>query len=163
MEYFDVLNNKREKLNYTKVRGQKLEDYEYNFGVEIYITCNNKLLVTERSINKSHPLEWEVPGGCGLANESSIDTLKREIKEEIGYDLNIENTMYIGTYLYKKNYVDIYTLNDDNLDILKLKKQNEEINNIKLVTFEEFKKLKRVISVDSRFNKFKELINLEWK
>ena len=29
--------------------------------------------------------------------------------------------MYIGTYLYKKNYVDIYTLNDDNLDISKLK------------------------------------------
>ena len=71
--------------------------------------------------------------------------------------------MYIGTYLYKKNYVDIYTLNDDNLDISKLKKQDEEINDIKLVTFEEFKKLKRVISVDSRFNKFKELINLEWK
>ena len=162
MEYFDVYDNKRNKLNYIKERGKELKDNEFNKGVEIYITSNNKLLLTQRSVNKSHPLEWEVPGGCSIANETSLDTIKREIKEEINLEINLNSLKYIGTKLYKKNYVDIYTIDINNLDINKLKKQDEEINDIKLVTKEEFNNLKIVSSVSNRFNSFKDLINLYW-
>ena len=58
MEYFDVLDSNRKKRGYTKIRGEKLIENEYNVGVEIWIFNNNKLLLTQRSLQKSHPLRW---------------------------------------------------------------------------------------------------------
>lgn len=58
MEYFDVFDKNRNFLNKTYLRGTKLNEDEYNQGVEIYITCQNKLLMSERCELKSHPLEW---------------------------------------------------------------------------------------------------------
>ena len=43
MELFDVVDKNRNKLGYTKIRGEKLEDKEYNTGVEIWIINDNKL------------------------------------------------------------------------------------------------------------------------
>ena len=43
MEYFDVLDEKRCSLGYTKERGSKLEESEYNQGIEIWIFNDNKL------------------------------------------------------------------------------------------------------------------------
>ena len=91
MEYFDVLDKNRKPLGYTKQRGTKLEENEYNMGIEIWIFNDKKLLLTQRSMEKSHPLEWEVPGGCSQTGETSIDTLEREVKEEIGVDINNES------------------------------------------------------------------------
>ena len=59
MEYFDVLDKDRNFLNKTYVRGTKLNEEEFNAGVEIFITSNNKLLLSQRCLLKSHPLEWE--------------------------------------------------------------------------------------------------------
>ena len=64
MEYFDVLSKTRQKLNYIKSRESKFESNEYNQGSELWILNNNKLLITKRSMKKSHPGEWETPGGC---------------------------------------------------------------------------------------------------
>ena len=86
MEYFDVYDINRNKLNYTKIRGEELLPSEYNVGVEIWIFNNHKLLMTRRSINKSHSLEWEVPGGCSIVNETSLDTLIRELKIRYHYN-----------------------------------------------------------------------------
>ena len=108
MEFFDVVNKDRKPLGYTKQRGLKLEEYEYNVGVEIWIFNDNKLLITRRSLNKSHPLEWEVPGGCSKSGETSIDTIIRETKEEIGISINTDDCYLIDTTIYKKQFVDIY-------------------------------------------------------
>lgn len=165
MEYFDVLDNNRNKLNYIKERGSILLDNEYNAGVEIWIFNNNKLLVTKRSLNKSHPGEWEVPGGCSQAGENPIDTLIRELKEELCIDLTLPNSQFLDTQLYKKQFVDIYKSNISiNLDKIKL--QKDEVSDIKFVTKDEFLKMasenKIVKSVFDRFNLIKDKINLDW-
>ena len=80
MEYFDVVDKNRVQLNYKKIRGEKLEKNEFNTGVEMWIINNNKILMTQRSEQKSHPGQWETPGGCSQAGESIIDTIKRETK-----------------------------------------------------------------------------------
>jgi len=59
----------------------------------INVTCaiilkNEKILVTQRSEKMKLPLKWEFPGGKLEFNESEIDCIKREIKEEI--NINIE-------------------------------------------------------------------------
>ena len=48
MEFFDVVDENRKLLGYTKERGMKLEENEYNVGVEIWI-INNKKFWRQRS------------------------------------------------------------------------------------------------------------------
>ncbi|MBD8924248.1 NUDIX domain-containing protein [bacterium] len=79
MEYFDVLDQNRISLNYKKLRGEPLNPEEFNAGIEMWIINNNSILMTQRSKTKSHPGQWEVPGGCSQAGESIIDTVKREL------------------------------------------------------------------------------------
>jgi HKD family nuclease len=54
----------------------------------INVTCaiihfNDKILVTQRSEKMKLPLKWEFPGGKLEEDESEIDCIKREIREEI--------------------------------------------------------------------------------
>lgn len=164
MEYFDVLDKNRNFLGYTKVRGSQLEDNEYNQGIEIWIFNDKKLLLTQRSLEKSHPGMWEVPGGCSQKGETSIDTLIREVKEEIGLSIN-NNYELIGTELYKKQFVDMYKSNIE-VNIKKVKLQDEEVSDIKFVTKEEFldmaKNNKIVPSVYNRYNIIKDKIKKDW-
>ena len=164
MEYFDVLDKNRKPLGYTKKRGEELKENEYNTGIEIWIFNDKKLLLTQRSIEKSHPLEWEVPGGCSQKGETSIDTLEREVKEEIGVDINNEYKL-LGTELYKKQFVDMYKSNIK-VDLSKVKLQAEEVSDIKFVTKEEFLEMakndKIVKSVYNRYNVIKNKLKKDW-
>lgn len=45
---------------------------------------NDKFLITERPRQKVYGGYWEFPGGKIEANESSLDALKRELREELG-------------------------------------------------------------------------------
>lgn len=137
MEFFDVVDKNRKNLNYTKERGSQLLEHEYNEGIEVWIFNNNKLLLTKRSLNKSHPGEWEVPGGCSQSHESSFDTLKREIGEEIGIELSNNDVTLLETKLYKKQFVDIYKSNIV-VNIKDIKLQEDEVINVKFVTKKEF-------------------------
>ncbi|WP_242928126.1 (deoxy)nucleoside triphosphate pyrophosphohydrolase [Pontibacter vulgaris] len=48
------------------------------------IELHGKVLLTQRSQQMSQPLLWEFPGGKIEPNESEVDCLIREIKEELG-------------------------------------------------------------------------------
>ncbi len=164
MELVDIYDKDRKPLGYTKVRGEELLDNEYIQGVELWNFYNKKLLLTQRAVNKSHPGEWEVPGGCSQASESSDDSINREILEEVGYKLN-NNYILIGSSLYKHNFVDLYKINID-IDINNCILQDEEVSGIKYVTKEEFLKLnsenKIVKSVFNRYLEHKEELEKDW-
>ena len=165
MECFDVVDENRNPLGYIKQRGSELEENEYNVGVEIWIFNKNKLLMTRRSLNKSHPGEWEVPGGCSKSGESSIDTIIREIKEEIGIFINKDDFELVDTTIYKKQFVDIYKSNKViNLNDVTL--QNDEVCDAKYVTKEEFLKMAEnneiVKSVYNRYEIIKDKLKKDW-
>lgn len=165
MEYFDVLSKTRQKLNYTKTREDKLEDSEYNQGSELWILNNNKLLITKRSMNKFHPGKWETPGGCSQKSETSIDTIIREAKEEIGISLFEKDLELIGTQLYKKQFVDVFKTNKI-INTLNIQLQLDEVTEFKFVTKEEFIKMiennEIVNSVANRYFMFKDAIDIDW-
>ncbi len=165
MEIFDVYDENRNPLGYTKVRGEILNENEYNTGVEIFIFNNGKLLLTQRSANKTHPGKWEVPGGCSQTGETSQDTLVREIKEEIGVSINQENCEYLDTHIYKKMFVDAYKSHIE-VDLSKVILQQEEVSDIKFVSQEEFLKMiendEIVRHVSSRYNLLEEKIKNDW-
>ena len=165
MEFFDVVNENRKLLGYTKQRGMKLEENEYNVGVEIWIINNKKLLITRRSLSKSHPSEWEVPGGCSKAGETSIETLIRETNEEVGISINNSNFELLDTVIYKKQFVDIYKSNRV-IDLNDVSLQKDEVCDIKYVTKNEFLKMadngEIVGSVYNRYNIIKDKLKKDW-
>ncbi len=142
MEYFDLLDKNRNYMNKILPRGTKLEADQFNQGCEVFIiVSNNKILLTQRSKFKSHPLMWEAPGGCTIAGETTLETAKREINEEIGLNIKVEDFKFLSTELYNSQFIDIYMVKSDSLNLLDLKLQQEEISQAKIVTFAELEKM----------------------
>ena len=77
----------------------------YNLEKMINVTCaiilfNSKVLVTQRSENMSLPLKQEFPGGKLEENESEIECIKREIKEELNIEIDIINQLSNSIFDY---------------------------------------------------------------
>jgi 8-oxo-dGTP diphosphatase len=71
----------------------------------INVTCalillNNRIIVTQRSENMMLPLKWEFPGGKLEENESEIDCIKREIKEELNIEIEVLKSLSNSIYDY---------------------------------------------------------------
>ena len=64
----------------------------------IYI--DNKILVAQRSEKMKLPLKWEFPGGKLEENESEIDCIKREIKEELNIEIEILKRLSSSAFDY---------------------------------------------------------------
>ena len=63
------------------------------------IKCKDEYLVVKRSSNDDFlPGSWEFPGGNIIDNELIYDALKREIYEEIGFDIEGIETKIIHYY-----------------------------------------------------------------
>ncbi len=68
-----------------------IEDYKLNIRAAAVIIHDNKILV-HKNVNEDH---CTLPGGRIAIGESSRETIKREINEEMGKEIEI--TGYIGT------------------------------------------------------------------
>jgi 8-oxo-dGTP diphosphatase len=71
----------------------------------VNVTCaiiliENKILVAQRSGKMKLPLKWEFPGGKLEENESEIDCIKREIKEEINIEIEVLRKLSNSIYDY---------------------------------------------------------------
>ena len=54
---------------------------------------NHHILVTQRSATMPSPLKWEFPGGKVEAGETAMQSLLREIKEELDLDIQIVSAL----------------------------------------------------------------------
>lgn len=64
---------------------------KFSFRVAGIVIYNNKILL-QRAIKTG---AWVLPGGRGEINETSEKTLIREIREELGADINIKRLVWI--------------------------------------------------------------------
>ncbi len=81
-------------------------------------------------------------GRCGQGGESSIDCIKREIKEEIGIDVADEELTFKGTKHGAAFFIDCYELHRDlSLDDLTLSDRGSV--RAKFVTLAEFEKMQK--------------------
>ena len=74
--------------------------------VAAIIKKNNYYLIAKRNKNKHLGLKWEFPGGKVEINETYLDALSREIKEELDIDIKINEKIAEEKYL------------DDKIDII---------------------------------------------
>ncbi len=145
MEYWDLYNKNREKINKTVKRGDKLSDEEYHLVTNVWIrNSKNEFLITKRVGSKNHPYMWECTGGSALTGENSLKAAIREVKEELGIDLNENDGKLIGTTLrYYPNCPDILDVWIFNADILieNVVCQEEEVCGVMWASVEKIKQL----------------------
>lgn len=73
----------------------------------IDVTCgiilkDTKVLVTQRGEKMQLPLKWEFPGGKIEANETEDECLHRELKEELGVEIEILEKLESKPFHYEK-------------------------------------------------------------
>jgi 8-oxo-dGTP pyrophosphatase MutT (NUDIX family) len=140
MEYWDLYNKERQKLNKTILCGEKINDGEYFLTVNIWIVNNkDELLITQRHPEKSWPLKWECTGGAVLAGEDSYTGALREVKEEIGIRLKTKGKL-IDTIIRKDSIKDIYIFRE-NIKIEETKLEDGAVINIKWVTLDKLNEM----------------------
>ena len=100
MEKWDLYTKYREKTGKEHIRGEKIPDGFYHLVVHVWIrNCKGEYLMAQRSASRpTFPLMWECVGGSVLKGESSIDGALREVKEEVGLDLEQDS----GKLLFSK-------------------------------------------------------------
>jgi 8-oxo-dGTP diphosphatase len=71
----------------------------------IDVTCaiiinGDKVLATQRSEKMNLPLKWEFPGGKIERNETAIECIIRELKEELNIEIEIVSKLTAHPYDY---------------------------------------------------------------
>lgn len=112
-----------------------------NLTVTFLIEHNKKfLLVSRGSKVKNFPSHWAFPGGKVEFNETVIDTIRREVKEETGIELTGE-ACFLDSYFFSKSVGLAFlvrangnkvTLNDEIEDYIWVS-SIEELKNLKCI------------------------------
>ena len=141
MELVDLLNNRKELTGEICERNAVPEG-KYRLSIHIWIVNDkNEILIQQRSASrKMFPNMWTNTGGACIAGETSIETVFRELKEELNVIPNIDNLELIASYKRKKDYVDVWLLRQ-NINIKNLKFNDNEVQAAKWTAIEEWKKL----------------------
>ena len=138
MEYWDVLDVKGKKTGRIVQRGKKLGKNEFHLVVHVWIKNNlGKYLISKRTPNKTYPNMWETTGGAAISGDNSLKTALKEVKEELGIDL--EPTKGQCLFRIKKengetpNFLDVWLFEED-IDISQIVFQQDETCDAKWVT-----------------------------
>lgn len=89
MEKWDLYTKYREKTGKEHIRGEKIPEGFYHLVVHVWIrNRKGEYLISQRSADRpAFPLMWECADGSVLKGENSIGGALREVKEEVGLDL----------------------------------------------------------------------------
>ena len=110
-EFVDLYDRNRKFLNRVVDRNTYLfQPGEFMMYVlAILENEEGKFLVTQRALDKKWAAGgWEMPGGGAKSKESSLDAIKREVKEETGANATI--IQYVGKSHYS------FTVPEDNVE-----------------------------------------------
>ncbi len=65
------------------------------------------ILICQRHRSDPYGLQWEFPGGKVQANEGLEESLRRELREELGIDAAIGEEVYRLRHRYPDRYVEV--------------------------------------------------------
>lgn len=143
-EMWDAYDKDENKLGFEIPRSRAKSLPEGVFHVVIFVYCitrNGKVLTTRRSPLKTYPLKWEVTGGSIITGETPKEGAIRELFEETGIVCTGEELeqLYDLTDFDKQCIYHGFSLviKEDE----KIKLQDDETIDYKLLNFDEFKEL----------------------
>ncbi len=140
-ELYDADENKEDiKMH----RGQPIPDGHYHKIVSVWIkNSEGKFLISKRSAQKIvSPSTWECTGGAVDTGESTLDAAVREVKEELGIDLDPETGKLVRQTRHDDmhEFYDVWLFEKD-VDIEDLKLQEEEVADVRWMTKEDVEEL----------------------
>lgn len=130
MEYLQVFDDDKNLLDEKVERNNKLnlKDGKRFMIVLVFIeNSEHKFLVQKTS--KERNSEYAITGGHVTYKDTSLKTVIKELKEELGVIINESQINYFDTIKYPKAYADLYYIKKD-LNINKLNIQKEEVDSI---------------------------------
>ena len=139
MELWDVYLSDRTKSNRTMVRGDKFESDSYHLVVHTCIfNSKGEMLIQQRQPFKSGwPNMWDITvGGSAISGDTSQTAIEREIFEEIGLKIELQNVRPHLTINFDVGFDDIYLIGKE-VDIDKLELQYEEVQRVKWASMDE--------------------------
>jgi 8-oxo-dGTP diphosphatase len=150
-EYFDILDENGNKTGQIKPRSEVHRDGLVHRMVHVWIVnSQNKILMQRRAPQKdSYPNMWDVSvGGHILAGMDAIETVIKEVEEELGVNIELNEIELLfkfkgsDTYnetVFNNGFYEEYLIEKD-LDIKTLKIQKEEVAEVRWFSMEELEK-----------------------
>lgn len=88
-EFWNIYDQYRRDTGKIVQRGDPLAVDEYHIVVNVWLrNRDGRYLISRRAPGKTDPLRWESTGGSILAGETSLQGAVREVKEELGIDID---------------------------------------------------------------------------
>ena len=159
MEKWDLYTLEREKINQVITRGDTIPNDLYHLVVHVCIfNAKNQMLIQQRqSFKEGWHNMWDVTvGGSAMIGENSRQAATREVAEELGLKIDLENMPPVITKYFSGGFDDIYILEKE-IDISKLRLQYEEVQAVKWASIDEILDMvgsKKFIPYDESFIHF---------
>ena len=140
-EVWDILDEKGKKTVRIMKKGLLPEGF-YHQGADVWIiNSGNKILIQKRSPQKRNsPNVWAMTGGSVIRGETSLQTIQRETKEELGISLNMKDIKLVKQYKTGTVWLDTYLIKQD-IDLKDIIMQEEEVCEVKWATYKEIEEL----------------------
>ncbi|MGZ5493885.1 MAG: NUDIX hydrolase [Thermoanaerobaculia bacterium] len=153
MELIDVLTPEGAPTGITRPKPHVHRDGDWHRSVHVWIIApDDRILVQRRALTKeNNPGLWDVScAGHIAAGENAIESAIREAQEELGIELDPGELRHVaslreqavlngGTYI-DNEFHEIFVVYRD-VDLSSLRLQAEEVDDVRLVTREEFRSL----------------------
>lgn len=134
-ERWDLYDEKRNKTGLTLLRGEPVPTGYFHLVVSAWIINNQgQYLLSQRHPDKEFPYFWECTGGSVLNGESSLTGAIREVKEELGIELNPDSArlLYRTRRDKTQDFYDVWLFHRD-MPISQLRLQSTEVINARWV------------------------------
>ena len=136
MELLDLYDDEGKLLGITIERGSKFEKGNIMLSLVFIKNKDGKFLIQKTSKEKGS--KYSSTGGHVIHGENGIDTILRELKEELGLNVKEDEVKSIAFVKHPKRpcFINLYLLEKD-VDINSLVLQKEEVDSVYWMTKEE--------------------------
>ena len=105
--------------------------------VAALIKNDNRFLIAKRATGDENVLgKWEFPGGKVEAGEDEKHAIEREIKEELGIDIEENELIYTGMQKGNTAFINSFIVKKD-IDLSEITLQKEEVSKAEWDSYEE--------------------------
>ena len=140
MELLDVYDDNGRRTGKVVERGKKDQDFlpDEHIAVAIIYIENSKGEFLIQKTSKQKGGIYSSTGGHVIHDEEPIDTIKREVKEELGIDISKDNIVDLGYLIFDFPIRFIFYLKKD-IDLKDVVLQEDEVESVSYMTEKELK------------------------
>lgn len=116
MEIWDLYNRAGEKTGETHIRGQQVPKDRYHMVIHFWVVNSEGHFLTQQRSNKTESKQglWANTGGSATTGETSLEAMKREVEEEIGYKIPDDAKLKVLKRFWRDVYfTDVWILEAD--------------------------------------------------